>query len=170
MAITGGFLALVAILAGTVKAANTASHLEAELIPKFGGFRLLGNLTVNVDAEIRNPKGGTLVISDPVFALYRHPVTRDSLPITTTDLKGSVITIQPHSTIRLSDPDQLGSAIPISVPTAQIIQAIPEAIAALTGVGGPFVMEVYVTVTVSAPNVPRIRHTIKEQVAITSPI
>lgn len=169
IAIAGGALVLVALVAGTVRAAGTASNLETKLLPKFGGFQLTGNLTVNVDAQITNPKDGTLTVSDPVLALYRHPVTKDSVPITTTDLTGTTVTIPPKSTIRLSDPNQIGQAIPVSVPTADIIQAIPEAIAALTGVGGPFVLAVHVTAKVKAPNLPRFSHTIKENVAITRP-
>lgn len=169
VAIAGGALVLFALLASTVKAAGTAKNLETRLFPKISGFKLFGDLIVDVDAQIHNPTGGSLAISNPVIELFRPPVTKATAPIASTSMKGT-IRIAPNKSLRLSDPGQLGKPITLAVPTAQIISAIPEAMAALTGVGGPFVLEVRVKVGVKAPNVPAFTHTITEQLAITSPI
>lgn len=149
-------LLLAALGVSAARAARTARHLEVKLIPERDRINL-EVVRYYLDAVIRNRRKGTLRITHPVIRLKKAGQV-----LKTINLDGYGLNIRPESTLRLSDAEEdggLGGRLVLQMPTAQILALFPELLAAITGQGPEFRIEVEVQMQVKAPGLPRFTHT-----------
>ena len=149
-------LLLASLSISAARTANTARHLEVKLIPERDRINLLV-VRYHLDAVIRNRRKGTLRINHPVIRLKKAGQVLKTL-----NLEGYGLTIRPESTLRLSDAQEeggLGGRLVLEMPTSQVLALFPEMLAAITGQGPEFRIEVEVQMQVKAPGLPRFTHT-----------
>ncbi|MEM6269641.1 MAG: hypothetical protein AAF998_09395 [Bacteroidota bacterium] len=168
--VIGGIaLGLLILGASAAKAATTGKNLEFRLLPKLRKLDF-DSLQIEVDAEITNPKGGSLLISDPKFILSHTPPNQSkAVGLALIDLEGRTFNVRPHSTAKLSDPDQLGGKLILTVPYSKLAVVAPGIFNAVTGIGPAFVADVHYRADVKAPNLPRFNYEDSDQLTIGKP-
>ena len=149
-----------------IRAGKAAMNVEVRLLPRLRKLNFQG-IELDFDAELTNHRGGTFKVLQPrIRAFFRDHLLIDL------DLSDKQITVPPHSTIALSDADQLGGPLRIVLPLAGLLGLVPDLVGAMSGIlAGE---ETGLTVTFSgrfqAPNFPTVPFDITQGIELQSPI
>ena len=157
-----GGLALTVLLGGysSAQAVNAMNQIEYELHPQFAGLNSTG-IVLHLDLSYVNDTPGTVQLSDTLIEVYH----RDK-QLAKVDLRRSEISVRPRSRGRLSDPDQLGDSISVSIPLELVRQLAPGAVSAFLGFGPPMKLEVAVKTKVKIPWLPRFPIAIRRSMSL----
>lgn len=161
---TGLLLGGVAFAA--TRTLSTAKNIEAKLMPRVRRFDLR-ELVLEIDGELVNNRAGAFAVVSPQLVVSHEEKTLLEL-----DLAGKRLSIQPYSTIKLSDEDQLGEPIVLVFPLARLAELVPDAVnmaLGMLGMGSPGRLRIDFSGTLLAPNFPGIPVSVSQELELKPP-
>ena len=157
-------LLLTGLVYSGYQSAKAAINLQAKFMPKFRKLNWQ-ELVVEIDAELQNDEPGEFTLFSPLVAL--HFAGREVFRL---DLPEGVVTVAPFSKSRLSD--LLGEVTLLRVPTARLIEMVPDLFEGVLGAfGGKFLeATLHFSGRFQAPNFPPVPFRIARKISIQSPV